>query len=168
MYISILKHTISRVTTRVSICYRIPSDTNAASSLQALSSWTFSCWHHLNHICSKTSALNRNLDEFGMFLLMQPAGSCFWRWAWVEHSNIWTIIKVFHGVSKNRVITPKSSTLIGFSLINHPFWGTPIFGNTHMFIYLLVASYDQHPCLAPKQWRCWMRHWYAQRHERRG
>ena len=36
-------------------------------------------------------------------------------------------------VSKNRG-TPKSSSLIGFSLIliNHLFWGTPIFGNTHM------------------------------------
>ena len=36
------------------------------------------------------------------------------------------------GVSKNRG-TPKSSILIGFSIINHPFWGTSIFGNTHMF-----------------------------------
>ena len=27
--------------------------------------------------------------------------------------------------------TPKSSILIGFSIINHPFWGTSIFGNTH-------------------------------------
>jgi len=36
------------------------------------------------------------------------------------------------GVSKNGG-TPKSATLIGFSIINHPFWGTPIFGNTHMF-----------------------------------
>ena len=26
--------------------------------------------------------------------------------------------------------TPKSSILIGFSIINHPIWGTPIFGNT--------------------------------------
>ena len=26
--------------------------------------------------------------------------------------------------------TPKSSILIGFSIINHPFWDTPIFGNT--------------------------------------
>ena len=26
----------------------------------------------------------------------------------------------------------KSSILMGFSIINHPFWGTPIFGNTHM------------------------------------
>ena len=27
---------------------------------------------------------------------------------------------------------PKSSILMGFSIINHPFWGTPIFGNTHV------------------------------------
>jgi len=30
--------------------------------------------------------------------------------------------------------TPKISILIGFSTINHPFWGTPIFGNPHIFI----------------------------------
>ena len=35
------------------------------------------------------------------------------------------------GVSKNDG-TPKSSILIGFSIINHPFWGTPIFGNIQM------------------------------------
>ena len=35
------------------------------------------------------------------------------------------------GVSKNNG-TPKSSILIGFSIINHPFWGTPIFGNIHI------------------------------------
>ncbi len=35
------------------------------------------------------------------------------------------------GVSKNGG-TPKSSILIGFSIINHPFWGTTIFGNTHI------------------------------------
>ena len=27
---------------------------------------------------------------------------------------------------------PKSSILIGFSIINHPFWDTPIFGNTQI------------------------------------
>ena len=37
----------------------------------------------------------------------------------------------YMGVSKNNG-TPKSSVLIGFSIINHPFWGTSIFGNTHM------------------------------------
>ena len=35
------------------------------------------------------------------------------------------------GVSKNDG-TPKSSNLLGFSIINHPFWGTPIFGNIHI------------------------------------
>ena len=30
------------------------------------------------------------------------------------------------------VFPPKSSILLGFSIINHPFWGTPIFGNTHV------------------------------------
>ena len=27
---------------------------------------------------------------------------------------------------------PKSSILLGFSIINHPFWGTTIFGNTYI------------------------------------
>ena len=37
----------------------------------------------------------------------------------------------YMGVSENGG-TPKSSILIGFSIINHPFWGTPIFGNIHI------------------------------------
>ena len=37
----------------------------------------------------------------------------------------------YMGVSKNKG-TPKSSILIGFFIINHPFWGIPIFGNTHI------------------------------------
>ena len=43
--------------------------------------------------------------------------------------------EVGHGkemdVSENNG-TPKSSILKGLSIINHPFWGTPIFGNTQM------------------------------------
>ena len=35
------------------------------------------------------------------------------------------------GVSLNGA-TPKSSILIGVFIINHPFWGTPIFGSTHI------------------------------------
>ena len=35
------------------------------------------------------------------------------------------------GVSKNNG-TPKSSILKKFSITNHPFWGTPIFGNTQV------------------------------------
>ncbi len=37
------------------------------------------------------------------------------------------------GVSKNRGVSPQIIHLfIGFSIINHPFWGTPIFGNTQI------------------------------------
>ena len=32
--------------------------------------------------------------------------------------------------------TPKSSILIGFSIINHLFWGTTIFGNTHIYLQM--------------------------------
>ena len=44
------------------------------------------------------------------------------------------------GVSENRC-TPKSSILIGFSIINHPFWGTTIFGNTQM----MFRKFDHNP-----------------------
>ena len=37
--------------------------------------------------------------------------------------------------------TPKSSILKGFSIINHPFWGTPIFGNTHI---CCASKYEIH------------------------
>ena len=37
-------------------------------------------------------------------------------------------------VSENRG-TPKSSILIEFSIVNHPFWGTPIIGNTHNLFF---------------------------------
>ena len=36
--------------------------------------------------------------------------------------------------------TPKSSNLIGFSIINHPFWGAIIFGNTHIFACSLFVD----------------------------
>ena len=49
---------------------------------------------------------------------------------WSKKTNSW----IQHlGVSENNG-TPKSSILIGFSIINHPFWGTPICGNIHLFV----------------------------------
>ena len=39
---------------------------------------------------------------------------------------------VYMDVSLNGGFSPKSSILIGCSIINHPFWGTIIFGNTHI------------------------------------
>ena len=45
-------------------------------------------------------------------------------------------LHLYMDVSKNSG-TPKTSILIGFSIINHPFWGTHIFGNTHTSICFL-------------------------------
>ena len=65
-----------------------------------------------------------------------------WKLVWFEEGVVGflvgpltegTINCWYMGVSKNRG-TPKSSILIGFSIINHPFWGIPIFGNTHILI----------------------------------
>ena len=41
-------------------------------------------------------------------------------------------------VSDNRR-TPKSSSFIGFSTVNHPFWGTPIYGNHHLQYTLYIS-----------------------------
>ena len=60
----------------------------------------------------------------------------WWRWKYM-------------GVSENRG-TPKSSILIGISIINHPFWGTTIFGNTHMYnIYIWLCMEVLAVTLAP-------------------
>ena len=48
---------------------------------------------------------------------------------WGEH--LLGIVWKYMAVSENNG-TPKSSILIGFSIINHPFWGITIFGNTHI------------------------------------
>ena len=43
--------------------------------------------------------------------------------------------------------TPKSSILIGLSIINHPFWDTTIFGNTHVDewkLLLILPALDLH------------------------
>ena len=99
-------------------------------------------------------------------------GSCFsssetkgpgQKWQW----NIMTTFKerkipmpnfhmvFFHmDVSENSV-TPKSTILIGCSIINHPFWGTPIFGNTHilsLFNDPMFACFTQR---RQEDGRCW-------------
>ena len=44
--------------------------------------------------------------------------------------------------------TSKSSILIGFSIMNHPFWGIPIFGNTHILLMEEIL-----PVVSLPKWR---------------
>ena len=58
---------------------------------------------------------------------------CSWAWS----TNLGCLVYI--GCFQKKMVPPKSSILIGFSIINHPFWGTPIFGNTHIYtiIYMI-------------------------------
>jgi len=47
---------------------------------------------------------------------------------YIPFANIWVFPKIG--------VPPNHPFLIGFSILNHPFLGTPIFGNTHMYMYL--------------------------------
>ena len=65
-------------------------------------------------------------------------GTCNAKYAGTRPMNpIWMFPKI--------VVPPKSSILIGFSIINHPFWGTPIFGNTHIGLGFSVVSWQTFP-----------------------
>ncbi len=63
----------------------------------------------------------------------------------------------FHqmGVSKNNG-TPKSSILIGVSIINHPFWGKnpPIFGNIQISPWRWSKIMSPNSCTSPRVLQC--------------
>ena len=69
--------------------------------------------------------------------------------SWLPPSSTWVFPKIMG--------TPKTSILIGFSIINHPFGDTPVFGNTHILVldrpdpYLLLGKWRtrQHRCPTP-------------------
>ena len=48
--------------------------------------------------------------------------------------KIWVFPKI--GVPPNHPI------LVGFAIINHPFWGIPIFGNTHICYFVNLAIFQ--------------------------
>ena len=59
-------------------------------------------------------------------------------------------------VSENRG-TPKSSILIGFSFINHSFWGAPIFGNAHIILIQISLGWIKGVWLYDYNYDFWMR-----------
>ena len=77
----------------------------------------------------------------------QPAGNGYSFAPWIGKIEYPAVLELslihfmFGCFQKN--CTPKSSILIGFSIINHPFWGTVIFGNTLCFnIPSIIAIFD--------------------------
>ena len=83
-------------------------------------------------------------------MLKSMVSECAFRFRLVSHSStIWMFPKIVG-------FPPKSSILIGFSIINHPFWGTPILGNTHIMASKLrnISPWCNHPHFHPAPW-----HW---------
>ena len=58
----------------------------------------------------------------------------------------WGIIITLIWMFPKIVVPPKWSILIGFSIVNHPFWGTPIFGNTHMLRCNCPTGHEELGC----------------------
>ena len=103
------------------------------------------CWDNLGHglmeILSKLLAASIKKLSWCVGFMWQLMARIAWgllcgsRLAWAANKTeeaAKNSAQQHVGVSKNNG-TPKSSILIGFSIINHPFWDTPILGNTHVF-----------------------------------
>ena len=88
----------------ISSVHRFQLSPGTGIAMARSNAWT-SHWNQWNHRTCQTSVIHMGFREN----------------FWLNHM----------GVSKNNG-TSKSSILIGFSIVNHPFWGTPFFGNTHI------------------------------------
>ena len=87
-------------------------------------------WIPINHygMSQPTNRTGASSDWQGQLSRSDNVASCGADWSHVDVHPAATgqfVDFLNMGVSENRG-TPKSSILIGFSSINHPFWGTPI------------------------------------------
>ena len=90
----------------------------------------------------KTTHLRGTLSDAHLdSLLTARAGKWeFVVWWFVRNPGSTHQLRLVVGVSKNNG-TPKSSMLIGFSIVNHLFWGTTIFGNTQLKSHYLPGFF---------------------------
>ena len=107
--------------------------------------------HPKRKLVFQTSIFSCELSVSGRAKIL--TGMCFFpnmswgavEYFWVENLCFCCCYLIYRWVfPKNRGGPPKKSILIEFSIINHPFWDTPIFGNTHL-VFL-----DQVPCRKQK------------------
>ena len=114
--------------------------------------FAFCCY--LNYIFPKTKSSNSSLSGTA-YCCFLPRCCHFRRQGFNLESTCRKSISVQflvgNGCFQNRG-TPKSSIWIGFSVINHPFWGTPIFGNTQIFSVQIEISQCKPPGLYPFEW----------------
>ena len=92
------------------ICFSMDSNPKQLASIRNLK--MFERWPSPHISSMKLGVASVDLAK------LSQLRACWWVFAVIFSHHL--------GVSKNNG-TPKSSILIGFSIINYPFWGTPIF-----------------------------------------
>ena len=88
-----------------------------------VSTWFQYIYKQKKHMIKKRLNIEKNPQDHHIFVVLLLI-----IWQVLESESL---TKRNISVSENSG-TPKSSILIGFSIINHPFGGTLIFGNTHI------------------------------------
>ena len=117
----------------------LPQDVTRWKQLPSVfNGWTGHFWQNIG------GHRERDFGGQGQWLARKNRPSGIRKTVQTVQMDVWVVeafmefIYIHMGVSENSG-APKSSILIGFSVINHPFWGTPIFGNTHMDSYGFIA-----------------------------
>ena len=110
---------------------------------------------------------SNNTAESRHVWLLSPSTSAKFSHQDIRYLLKWRVFLSLMGVSENSG-TPKSSILIGFSIINHPFWGTSIFGNTFIsWLFCGGGNFPNHPISLTSihtsffhdRWRIPSKHW---------
>ena len=78
------------------------------------------------------------LDMLSCFVQFNLQSLCNLTMAFSANFQLAFCSIVFIWMFPKIVAHPKSSILLGFSIINHPFWGTPIFGNIQFILDSLL------------------------------
>ena len=93
-------------------------------------------------LIGKSKKNQANPTQWKSVGVQQPSSKYVYQYLYISINtqctySCWLIhtCSMYMDVSENSD-TPKSSILIGFSIINHPFGDTTIFGNTYIYIYL--------------------------------
>ena len=117
------------------------------------------------HVISTNDVLHpRDTQRTHTFAALHKAGgskSSSGSTKWCSTSSCSTLVLgVLNGCFRNSG-TPKSSISIGFSIINHPFWGTPIFGNIQMHHSIYDDRFGALRCkrFVPHGTHCFSRWW---------
>ena len=94
-----------------------------------------------------------------IYIMIYVTRFVVWFFCYLKKQNsgnketIWVFPKI--------VVPPNHPFLLGFSILNHPFWGITIFGNTHHFVGFSFAKGRQScsRCTDLSDFRGWFRAW---------